>query len=73
MKILKYNLDKHPTLILSIIISIMLFIAVLFNPINPIHFKKIIWVIFDIIVGILFLISIVFIKEKNKKGEEKEL
>ena len=50
-------------------------IAVLFNPIFPIYlYKKSIWMPFDIITGILFLIEVftTAIKKEPKKVEKKE-
>ena len=44
---------------------IMAIIAILFNPIVPIHLVKETWVIIDFIVAILFLISIFKIKKKQ--------
>lgn len=40
-------------------------IAILFNPIIPIHFERETWVIIDLIVGLFFLLSIFFIKTKK--------
>jgi hypothetical protein len=39
-------------------------IAVLFNPIFPIHMDKETWAVFDVIAGILVLISVFYLKEK---------
>ena len=44
-------------------------IAILFNPLIPIHLNKGTWAIIDIIVAIIFLISFHFIK-KPKAQEE---
>jgi hypothetical protein len=41
-------------------------IAVLFNPIIPIHLQREIWVIIDVIVGGFFLLSTFLIRVKNK-------
>jgi hypothetical protein len=41
-------------------------VAILFNPIAPIYLNKDTWVIIDMGVAILFLISMFFIKEKKK-------
>lgn len=46
-------------------IWIMAVIAILFNPIAPIYFDKGAWVVIDIIVAALFLISIFKIKVSN--------
>jgi len=43
------------------------FIALLFNPIIPIHLEKQLWVIIDLIVAIIFFISIFSIGRKIKK------
>jgi len=40
-------------------------IAILFNPIIPVHLDKEIWVAIDFIVAILFLVSIFRIKSKD--------
>ncbi len=47
-------------------VKIMAGIAVLFNPILPIHLDKETWVIIDFIVAILFLASIFQVKPKSK-------
>jgi len=39
-------------------------IAILFNPIIPVHLDKEIWVVIDIIVAIIFLVSIYKLKLK---------
>lgn len=44
---------------------LMIGIAILFNPIVPIHLDKETWVIIDFIVAILFLVSIFKIKPKE--------
>jgi len=41
-------------------------VAILFNPIIPVHLTKDIWVIIDFIVAILFLVSIFKIKPKRQ-------
>ena len=41
-------------------------IAILFNPIIPVHLTKEIWVIIDLIVAILFLVSIFKIEPKRQ-------
>lgn len=46
-------------------------IAILFNPIIPVHLIKEIWVIIDLIVAILFLVSIFKIKP-NRQLPKKE-
>ena len=49
-----------------------LIIAILFNPIFPIYFKKDTWLIIDIITAIIFLTSIKFFNftiNANKNGE----
>ena len=40
-------------------------VAILFNPIIPVHLDKETWVIIDIIVAVLFLVSIFKIKSKD--------
>ena len=40
-------------------------VAILFNPIIPIHLNKETWVVIDFIIAILFLISIFKIKNPN--------
>ena len=40
-------------------------VAILFNPIIPVHLDKETWVIIDIIVAVLFLVSIFKIKYKE--------
>ena len=54
-----YNLKKTFWLFL------MGIIALLFNPIVPIHLNKETWVIIDLIVATLFFVSIFKIKAKN--------
>ena len=54
-----YNLDRK-FWVLS-----MGIVTLLFNPIVPVHLDKETWVIIDIIVAILFLISIFKIKNKD--------
>lgn len=44
---------------------VMIGIAILFNPLMPIHLNKETWVIIDFIVAILFLASIFSIKPKE--------
>jgi hypothetical protein len=44
-------------------------IAILFNPIWPVHLTKTIWIPIDIAAGILFIISIFFIKLNQTKKE----
>lgn len=48
-------------------------IAILFNPIIPVHFTKEIWVVIDIVVAILFLVSIFTIKPKRQLLKEKKV
>lgn len=48
-------------------------IAILFNPIIPVHLTKDIWVIIDLIVAILFLVSIFTIKPKRQLPKEKKV
>lgn len=43
------------------------FIAILFNPIIPIHLERAQWEIIDIIVGIFFLASIFLTKGKSEE------
>lgn len=40
-------------------------VAILFNPIIPVHLDKEIWIIIDLIAAILFLVSIFKIKSKD--------
>ena len=46
---------------------LMIIIALLFNPIAPIHLDKETWVIIDFVVAVLFLISIFRIKISESK------
>jgi hypothetical protein len=48
-------------------VFIMGSIAILFNPISPIYFKKETWVMLDLITSVLMFISIVKIKNENEK------
>lgn len=48
-------------------------IAILFNPIIPVHLTKDIWVIIDLIVAILFLVSIFKIKPKRELPKEQKV
>lgn len=41
-------------------------IAILFNPIIPIHFERETWWIIDLIIGGIFVLSMFIIKIKNK-------
>jgi len=62
---LSYETEKKFWIILYAII------AILFNPIIPIYLDKNIWVVIDMIVAILILISFFFIKkikEEKKSG-----
>lgn len=43
----------------------MVIVAILFNPIIPVHLDKETWVIIDFIVAVLFLISIFKVKPKE--------
>jgi uncharacterized membrane protein len=45
-------------------------IAVLFNPIIPIHLNRKIWNAIDIIVAVIFLISIFIVKKKKIKSRK---
>lgn len=56
-----YNLKK------TFWVFLMGIVAILFNPIIPIHLDKEIWVIIDFIVAILFLVSIFKIKLYERK------
>jgi len=56
---LSYKLDKKMWLWL------MAAIAILFNPILPIYFDKETWVVIDLVVALLFLVSIFKIKFKE--------
>jgi FtsH-binding integral membrane protein len=40
-------------------------VAVLFNPIIPVYLNKEIWIVFDIVVIAIFLLSIFLIKQKK--------
>ncbi|TFB08173.1 hypothetical protein E3V08_05140 [Candidatus Atribacteria bacterium MT.SAG.1] len=44
-------------------------IAILFNPIIPIHLDKETWVIIDVIVAVIFLVSIFKIKNYEERKE----
>jgi len=46
------------------------FIAVLFNPLIPIHLSREIWQTIDVVCGILFII-VVFVLEKSAKEKQK--
>ena len=48
-------------------------IAILFNPIIPVYLTKEIWVIIDVIVAILFLVSIFKIKTKRELPKEEKV
>ena len=54
-------------------VFLMVGIAILFNPIIPVHLTKDIWVIIDLIVAILFLVSIFHIKPERKPREKKKI
>ena len=43
---------------------LMIIVAILFNPLAPIHFNKEAWVVIDFVVAILFLVTIYKIKGK---------
>lgn len=45
---------------------LMAIIALLFNPLAPVHLDKQVWVVIDFIVAILFLISIFRIKKTKE-------
>lgn len=47
-------------------VYIMGFIALLFNPVIPVHLDKEIWVVIDVIVAIVIFVSIWLVKEPNK-------
>jgi len=51
-----YNLKKN------VWIWLMVGIAILFNPIAPVHLDKETWVIIDFIVAIIFLVSVFRVK-----------
>ena len=61
---LAYNLNKQGW------IWLMVAIAILFNPISPIHLDKETWMIIDVVVAIIFIISLKigtgFYKTNNK-------
>ena len=46
-------------------IWIMGIIAILFNPIVPIHLEKDVWIVIDVVVAILMLTSLRFIKNED--------
>ena len=48
-------------------------IAILFNPIVPVHLTKEIWIIIDFIVAVLFLVSIFKIKPKRQLPKEEKI
>lgn len=48
---------------------LMVIIALLFNPIVPIHLDKETWIIIDFVVAVLFLISIFKVKISESKTE----
>lgn len=54
-----YNLKRQGWLWL------MITVAILFNPIIPIHLSKEMWVIIDFTIAVLFLVSIFKIKPKE--------
>jgi len=58
---ISYEIRKQLWLIL------MVMLAILFNPIAPIHLDKEIWVIIDFVAAVLFLISIFGIKPVESK------
>lgn len=45
-------------------------IAVLFNPIVPIHLSRVIWATIDIGVAIILLVSLFFLNEKTNRKKE---
>lgn len=47
-------------------------IAILFNPIIPIHLDRGTWAVIDVIVAAVFSISIFILKKENSKSTEKE-
>lgn len=47
-----------------VLLPFFITIAILFNPLIPIYLSKDTWVIIDLIVGIIFLVSVAFIKQK---------
>lgn len=53
-----YNVDLRT---IPVILGI---IALLFNPIIPIYLKKEVWIVIDIIVAIVFLITIFILRKK---------
>ncbi len=55
-----YNKNNQPMMYL------FLLIAILFNPLLPLHFNKSIWIIIDLITALIFLISIKLVNNKNK-------
>ncbi len=52
---------------LRIFLVSWIFIALLFNPIIPIYLTKEIWVLIDIIVAIIFLVSIFILRRKFQR------
>ena len=47
------------------------FIALLFNPLIPVHLSREMWVFIDIAVGIFYLILLYKMKEKGTKKQKK--
>ncbi len=48
------------------------FIAILFNPLIPVHLERELWLLIDFIVAIFMLISIFILKPKASKTEKQE-
>lgn len=42
-------------------------LALIFNPIIPLHLSKNVWHIIDIISGILLIVSVLFVREESEK------
>ena len=50
---------------------LFLILAIIFNPIIPIYFNKLIWKIIDIFAAIIFLMSLYYLKFERIISEEK--
>ncbi len=45
------------------------FIALLFNPIMPIYLDKMLWSLIDLIVAVIFIVSIFILKRNRGRNE----
>jgi hypothetical protein len=52
----------------SVLLLIFALIGILFNPVFPVHLDKVYWITIDLLTGIIFLISNLFIINKKVKG-----